>query len=57
MKIDINSKIQEWKRVLQVSRKPSKDELINSSKICMIGIALIGVIGFVIFLAFAFLGL
>ena len=57
MKIDIRSKMTEWKRVLQVARKPSKDELLDSSKICMIGIALIGVIGFAIFLSFALLGI
>ena len=57
MKIDIRSKIGEWKRVLHVARKPSKDEVMSSSKICMIGIVLIGVIGFGIFLLFAFLGL
>jgi protein transport protein SEC61 subunit gamma-like protein len=56
MKIDIKSKILEWKRVLRVARKPDRDELISSSKICMLGIALIGVIGFAIFLMFAFLG-
>ena len=57
MKIDIRSKISEWRRVLHVARKPSRDELATSSKICMLGIALIGVIGFGIFLLFAFLGL
>jgi len=57
VKINIKSKILEWKRVLHVARKPSRDEVINSSKICMLGIALIGVIGFAIFLMFAFLGI
>jgi protein translocase SEC61 complex gamma subunit len=57
MRFDIKSKILEWKRVLQVARKPSKDELVSSSKICMLGIALIGLIGFAIFLLFAFLGI
>jgi len=56
MKFDIRAKISEWKRVLQVSRKPSRDELMNSSKICTIGMALIGVIGFTIYLIFAFIG-
>lgn len=56
-KFNIKSKLLEWKRVLQVARKPSKDELMTSSKICMLGIALIGAIGFAIFLVFAFLGL
>ena len=57
MKIDIKSKLLEWKRILQVARKPDRDEFMLSSKICTIGIVVIGVIGFVMFLAFAFLGL
>lgn len=57
MKIDIKSKILEWKRVLQVSRKPGKEELMNSSRICVIGIALIGAIGFSIFLLFSVVGI
>jgi protein translocase SEC61 complex gamma subunit len=57
MKIDIKSKLLEWKRILQVARKPDRDEFMLSSKICTIGIAVIGIIGFVMFLAFAFLGL
>jgi protein translocase SEC61 complex gamma subunit len=57
MKIDIKSKILEWKRILQVARKPDRYEFISSSKICTLGIIVIGLIGFAIFLSFAFLGL
>ncbi|MBN2330851.1 MAG: protein translocase SEC61 complex subunit gamma [Candidatus Aenigmarchaeota archaeon] len=57
MRLDVRAKLLEWKRVLQVSRKPSKDELMSSSKICMLGIGLIGAIGFAIFLMFAFIGI
>ena len=57
MKIDIKSKIMEWKRILQIARKPDRDEFVLSSKICTLGIIVIGAIGFVMFLAFAFLGL
>ena len=57
MEFNLRSKITEWKRVLNVARKPDKDEIIITSKICMLGIALIGVIGFSIFLFFAFLGI
>ncbi|MCD6495962.1 MAG: protein translocase SEC61 complex subunit gamma [Candidatus Aenigmarchaeota archaeon] len=57
MKLDIKSKITEWKRILQVARKPGKDEYLSSTRICVIGIVVIGIIGFAIFLLFAFLGL
>ena len=57
MKIDIKAKLLEWKRILQIARKPDKYEFMSSSKICISGIAVIGVVGFAIFLLFAFLGL
>ena len=57
MKIDIKAKLSEWKRILQVARKPDRDEFITSSKICVLGITVIGIIGFVMFLAFTFLGI
>ncbi len=54
MKIEINlmEKIEAYKRVLTVSRKPDKEEFETSAKICGIGIGLIGIIGFVIFVLF-----
>lgn len=55
--VDIKSKIREWRRVLQIARKPTKDEFINSSKICTIGIFLIGLVGFAIFAAFVLAGI
>ncbi|HDD71601.1 MAG TPA: protein translocase SEC61 complex subunit gamma [Candidatus Aenigmarchaeota archaeon] len=44
-------------RVLKVTRKPSKEEYFASVKITGLGITLIGLIGFVIFLIFHFLTL
>ncbi|MBN2101384.1 MAG: protein translocase SEC61 complex subunit gamma [Candidatus Aenigmarchaeota archaeon] len=43
--------IKKYLRVLQVARKPSKEEFMASSKICVLGIVIIGIIGFLIFLA------
>jgi protein translocase SEC61 complex gamma subunit len=57
MKLDIKGKLLEWKRILQIARKPNKDEFVLSSKICLLGIALIGAIGFAMYLAFAFIGI
>ena len=42
--------IEKIRRVLLVSSKPDKDEFVQSFKITGIGLLLIGVIGFVIFL-------
>ena len=55
--MDIAGTLRKYWRVLQISRKPNKEEFTTSGKICSIGMALIGVIGFVIFLIFAFSGI
>ena len=55
--MDIKSTIRRYSRVLQIARKPGKDEFTSSSKICALGMAVIGVVGFVIFLAFILAGI
>ncbi len=55
--MDIKSTVRKYARVLQVSRKPGKDEFTSSSKICALGIAIIGFIGFAIFLVFILTGI
>jgi len=49
--------LKECKRVLKVSKKPSGEEYMNFSKVTAIGIAIIGVIGFVIILIAQIIGL
>ena len=46
------SKLLNYRRVLEVSHKPDKDELIRTTKVVVVGVALIGVIGFVISLIY-----
>lgn len=48
--------IRESRRVLLVSTKPDPEEFKLSSKITGIGLVIIGMIGFAIFLAFAYIG-
>ncbi len=50
MNINIKEKIREYRRVLRISRKPGKEEFLTSTKICALGIVLIGIVGFLIFL-------
>jgi len=57
MILKIKEKIQNYIRVLHVARKPNKDEFITSSKICAIGMLLIGFIGFLIFVIFILFGI
>ncbi len=49
--------IKQSKRVLKVARKPDREEYFNFAKVTAIGIAIIGVIGFVIVLIGQLLGL
>ena len=49
--------IKDCKRVLKVSRKPDKQEYLEFSKIVAIGIAIIGVGGFIIVLIGELIGL
>lgn len=50
MKMSISNKLKDFKRVLGITKKPSKDELSMSVKITGLGILLIGLIGFVIYI-------
>ncbi len=53
----IGSRLKEYRRVLQIARKPGKEEFVTSTKISALGIALIGFIGFIIFLIYILSGL
>ena len=48
--MNIKETISNWRRVLQVARKPGRYEFTLTSKVCAIGLVLIGFIGFVIFI-------
>lgn len=54
---NLKSKISEYIRVLQVARKPTRDEFISSSKVCAIGMFVVGFLGLIIFLVFILLRL
>ncbi len=55
--INIIERLKGYLRVLQVARKPSKDEFFASSKICVLGLFLIGIIGFLIYAVFVLTGI
>ena len=52
-----NKFIKDSKRVLKVSRKPDLPEYLELAKITAIGVAIIGVIGFIIVLLGSLIGL
>ena len=55
--MNLMQKFREYLRIVQVARKPTKDEFFSTTKICAIGLGIIGVIGFVIFVGFLLSGL
>jgi len=55
--MDLKSTMRKYARVLQIARKPGKDEFVSTTKICALGIAVIGFVGFAIFLAFILAGI
>lgn len=50
MKLRLVEKFKEYIRVLKVAKKPERDELTSTLRICMIGIGIIGLIGFIFYL-------
>ena len=42
----------QYRRVLEVARKPDKQEYFTSSKIIASGVAVLGIIGFVLFVVY-----
>ena len=53
--LKLKEKLEEYRRVIRVAVKPTKDEFIVSGKITAIGVAILGAIGFIISLIFLFL--
>jgi len=53
--MQIKETIRHYIRVLQIARKPTKEEFTTTSKVCAIGLGLIGVVGFLIFMLFVLL--
>jgi len=49
-KSKLRQKLEEYARVLKITRKPTGEEYSMSAKITALGIAFIGLIGFVIYL-------
>ena len=48
----LKNTLKNYKRVIDIARKPEKEEFFSSAKITGSGIALIGAVGFLIFLLY-----
>ncbi len=52
-----NKFVKDSKRVLKVSKKPDKQEYFELAKVTSLGVVIVGVLGFVVFLLGALIGL
>ena len=57
MNLNIKEKLQNYKRILAISKKPTAEEFKDTSRVCAIGIAIVGVIGFVLYMIAIVLGI
>jgi protein translocase SEC61 complex gamma subunit len=49
MKINIRETLSKYKRVILIAKKPDKEELKETSKICGLGFLIIGIMGFIFY--------
>jgi len=50
MNVKIGETLKKYKRVLMIARKPEKEELKRSIRICGLGLIIIGLLGFFFYL-------
>ncbi len=49
LKLKIRDRIQNYIRVLKIAKKPSLDEFNEAIKICLTGLIVVGIFGFVVY--------
>ncbi len=49
------AKIKDYRRLMKMTRRPTREEFIQVSKVSALGILIIGIVGFVIFLFMDFM--
>ena len=55
--INLREKIVEYRRVLNATRRPTKEEYTASAKITSIGMVIMGLLGFSVFMIFILAGI
>jgi protein translocase SEC61 complex gamma subunit len=56
IKINPFKKFKEYWRVLKITKRPEKDEIRSTLRICLIGIGIIGAIGFILYFISSMVG-
>ncbi len=54
--MEINELIKRCNRIIHISRKPTGDEYTKVAKVTATGIALFGLVGFIMFIIFGLIG-
>ncbi|MEM5766369.1 MAG: protein translocase SEC61 complex subunit gamma [Candidatus Aenigmatarchaeota archaeon] len=57
MKLNIKEKLKDYIRVIKLNKTPSRSKFLETFKICIIGVAILGVIGLIIYIISIILGL
>ncbi|MBI4009812.1 MAG: protein translocase SEC61 complex subunit gamma [Candidatus Aenigmarchaeota archaeon] len=50
MQFRIRETLENYRRVLQIARKPDRNEFISTAKICGMGMMVVGLVGFALYL-------
>jgi protein transport protein SEC61 subunit gamma-like protein len=50
--INIADKLKNYARVLRIAKKPTLEDFKDTARVCLIGMAAIGVIGFLLYMLF-----
>ncbi len=57
MELKLRERLDSYIRVLNIAKKPSKDEFFHTAKICAMGAAVVGIVGFLLYIvSILFLG-
>jgi protein translocase SEC61 complex gamma subunit len=56
LKLQIGERIKSYMRVLRIAKKSGFDEFSEELKICLVGLVVVGIVGFVIYLVSVLLG-
>lgn len=57
MNLNIKERLQNYKRILQIAKKPTREDFTETARICAMGLGVIGIISFVIYLIAVVVGL
>lgn len=56
MQLKIRETIRKYVRVLKVCKRPTKADFLDTVRVTLIGVAIIGIIGFIFYLISVFIG-